>query len=339
MRCPMPMASYHKPRGKFIATGMIIKMNIDLKETIQGVIPAMIACFDEEETLNEAACRNVAEYLLQYPIGGLYLTGSTGECFLMNGEERTRNVRVVVNQVKGRVPVIAHVGGIGTKLSIEYARAAYQAGADVLSSVPPFYWKFSEEDILQYYHDLTAATPLPMLLYNVPLAGSMSLSLLERLADMPSVIGMKFTGKDHDQLGYLIGRYGDKLNFYSGSDEMALSGISLGAKGVIGTFYNLMPELYVGIWEMIQRGQLQQATRLQKIATEIILECLKYDFISAIHTMMDWVGVSAGNSRKPFRKYTHEDLQPLYQKLLDIYRRWDAQEVVFLKNMANRSQG
>lgn len=308
-------------------------MNTEKIQAMEGVIPATITCFGSDEVLDEGRCRQVVEYLLQYPIGGLYITGSTGECFLMDAEERRRTIQAVVDQVKGRVPVIAHIGGIGTRLSIQYAQDAWQEGADVLSSVPPFYWKFSEEDILQYYRDLSSATPLPLLLYNVPLAGTMSLSLLERLAELPGVVGMKFTGKDHDQLGYLIGKYGQKLRFYSGSDEMALSGISLGASGVIGTFYNLMPELFVQIWQQARQGKLQQAARLQNIATEIILACLKYDFISAIHTMMDWVGVDAGRSRRPFRTYTHQQLQPLYQQLLEIYRRWNAEEVVFLKNM------
>ncbi len=78
---------------------------------------------------------------------GFYLTGSTGECFTMTAEERNLVVDTVIDQVKGRVPVIVHVGDIGTKKSIELAKHAYEAGADAISSVPPFYWKFRADDI------------------------------------------------------------------------------------------------------------------------------------------------------------------------------------------------
>lgn len=169
-----------------------------------------------------------------------------------------------------------------------------------------------------------------MILYNVPLAGAMTFSLIERLMEIPNVKGLKFTGKDHDQMGQLIDRYGSSVQIYSGSDEMAFSGLSLGAAGIIGTFYNLMPELFTAIKQCVVNSEIQKGVRLQKIATEIIHACLPYDFISLLHNMMMLVGVDAGFSRKPFTRYKNDELKPLYQKLFDIKHKYNVTEVEFL---------
>ena len=118
---------------------------------------------DEEKT------RNLVEYLLDIGVDGFYLTGSTGEGFLMDETERKKVVEVVIDQVKDRVPVIVHVGAISTKISVELAKHAYEAGAAAVSSVPPFYYKFSFDEIYNYYKDISDATPLPLIIYSIPL--------------------------------------------------------------------------------------------------------------------------------------------------------------------------
>lgn len=143
--------------------------NFDITQ-IKGVIPAMLTFFDENEEVDETRTRNMTELLIRAGVNGLYLTGSTGACFTMTAEERCKVVDIVVDQVAGRIPVIVHVGDIGTKKSIELAKHAEKAGADAISSVPPFYWKFNGDSIYHYYKDIAQATSLPMIVYNIQLA-------------------------------------------------------------------------------------------------------------------------------------------------------------------------
>ena len=282
---------------------------------IKGVIPAMITLFDENENVDVKRTRDLVEFLIGRGVNGLYLTGSTGEGFLMDAEERKLVVETVIDQVAGRVPVIVHVGDIGTKKTIALAEHAYRAGADAISSVPPFYWKFSEEDIYGYYRDVAASTPLPMVIYNVPLAGMMGAELIKRIAKLPNVHGMKFTGRDHDTMSHLKNELGEDFIIYSGCDEMAFSGLAVGADGIIGSFYNVMPEVFLGIYEAVQQGDLRRGRDLQRLGTEIILECVKYDYIALMRNMLGWRGVDAGFSRRPFRNYRDEELTGLKAKL------------------------
>ena len=301
-------------------------------DQMTGVIPAMLTLFDENENVDVKRTEDLVDFLLERNVDGFYLTGSTGEGFLMNAEERKLVVETVVNRVAGRKPVIVHVGDIGTKKSIEFAKHAYEAGADAISSVPPFYWKFSEQDIYNYYKDISEATPLPMIIYNVPLAGLMGTDLLIRLAQLPNVKGLKFTGKDHDQMSHLKSVLGKDFIIYSGCDEMAFSGLSVGTDGIIGSFYNVMPELFVKIWNCVRSGDMKEGTRLQRIGTEIILTSIQYDFLALMRNMLKWQGVDAGYSRRPFHNYKEEELVQFKNDLRAIRDRLNiTDEVNFMK--------
>lgn len=302
-------------------------------ERITGVIAAMITPFDSQENVDIKRTEALVDFLLERDIDGLYLTGSTGEGFLMNADERKLVVDTVVQRVAGRKPVIVHIGDIGTRKSIELARHASAAGADAISSVPPFYWHFSDADIFAYYRDISEATSLPMVVYNVPLAGLMGTELLLKLAQLDNVRGLKFTGKDHDQMGHIKAELGADFMVYSGCDEMALSGLTVGADGIIGSFYNAMPEVFKQIYACARAGELTQAARLQRIATEIILEAIKYDYMPLLHTMITWQGVDMGYSRRPFYNYSDSELEGFKAQLRLIRDRYHVKpgEVLLLE--------
>ncbi len=277
----------------------------------KGVIPALMSSFDEQEQLDEARTRILTEYLVRAGVGGLYLTGSSGECFMMTAEERCKAVRTVVDQVAGRCPVIVHVGAISTLRTIELAKAARDAGAAAISSVPPFYWHFSEDAIWRYYRDVSESVDIPMVVYNIELAGVMSKSTLLRIAQLPNVRGLKYTSRTHDVMGALKDELGPNFMVYSGCDEMAFSGLCVGADGIIGSFYNVFPELFLAIYGAVQNGDIPGGMRLQKAADEIISTALQYDFPSVMYEMLRWRGVDGGFSRAPFKNYDAGELAPL----------------------------
>lgn len=298
---------------------------------IRGVIPATMTFFDENENVDEQRTRSMVEFLLGAGADGFYLTGSTGECFTMTLEERKQVVDIVIDQVRGRCPVIVHVGDIGTKKSIELARHAEAAGADAISSVPPFYWHFSTDDIYNYYKDISSATSLPMIVYNIQLAGIMDKETLLRIAQLPNVRGLKYTARSHDELGSLKGLLGKDFMIYSGCDEMAFSGLCFGADGIIGSFYNVIPELFKGIYSCVQRSDVKEGIRLQRIADEVIFASLKYDLPSVLHTLLTWRGVDSGYSRRPFKNYTEGETEGLKQALRAIRTDMNAPELDIFK--------
>ena len=241
----------------------------DIKD-FKGVIPAMVTPFDKDENVDVDGVRELVKYLLDQNVDGLYLTGSTGEGFLMSQEERKLVVEVVIEETAGRVPVVVHVGDIGTKLSIDLAKHAEKVGADGISSVPPFYWNFSEDQIVGYYEDIAKEVSLPMIVYNVPLANLMGIDTIYRLAEIENVKGLKYTALAHFEIMQIKDKLGEDFLIYSGADEMALSGLLSGADGIIGSFYNMVPDLFVDIYNAVQENNIEKALKLQKDAVRII---------------------------------------------------------------------
>ncbi len=285
----------------------------------QGVIPAVLSVFDREENLDEAGTRSLIQHLLSYNIGGLYLTGSTGETFLMNSAERMRQVEIVMEEAADKVPVVVHVGAMSTKASIELARHAEKLGAAGISSVPPFYFKYSFEQILQYYKDVAQSTSLPMIVYNIPLAGLMTVEQVLQLAQIENVRGVKYTGTALYELGQI--KEGCKPGFrrYGGCDELGSSNIALGVDGIIGSFYNVIPDLYERIWNAVKASDVAAAADLQSKALHVIEAGINSGSMMAC--MKVWLraaGVQAGYARRPFSNFTPEQEQALTNQLLAI---------------------
>lgn len=300
---------------------------------IRGVIPAMMTCFDQNGDFDEKRQRHLTEFLIHKGVGGLYLTGSTGEAFLMDGDERQAVVETVVDQARGRVPIIVHVGDIGTRKSLRLAEHAWKAGADALSSVPPFYFHFSNDEIVSYYQELSGATPLPMIIYNIALAGTVSTDLAVRLASLPGVKGMKYTLSTHHEIFRLKELLGRDFMIYSGCDEMALSGLSFGADGIIGSFYNVIPEIYLQLEEAMERKDLRLAQECQSLADAIVLFVLSFPYFDAIKRMLNWIGHDAGYVRGPFASLTREQQESLLKGLHDIRARFGAHGLELLERL------
>ncbi|MGG7148397.1 dihydrodipicolinate synthase family protein [Clostridium butyricum] len=294
----------------------------DIK-AFKGVIPAVLTVFDKEENIDEVGMRQLVSFLIEKGVNGLYLTGSTGEGFTMTSEERKKVVEIVIDETAGRVPVVVHVGAIGTKISIDLAKHAESVGADGISSVPPFYWKFNENQIIKYYEDIANSCSIPMIVYNVPLVGLLGMNAIKRLAKIENVKGIKYTALSQYEITQIKDEVGEEFLVYSGADEMAMSGLIAGADGIVGSFYNIMPELFINIYDAVKNKDLDEAQRLQKQAVEVIMYALQLpSFYAGMKVILKWMGINAGYCRRPFENLTEEDevkFKEGFKKLKETY--------------------
>ena len=246
-----------------------------LAEDLNGVMPAMITSFNKDENINKEGIRKTVNYLVSQNVHGLYITGSTGETFLMSPDEKKEVIDIIVEEVNGRVPVIAHIGSIGTKITIELGQHAEKSGVDALSALPPFYYGFSNNEIYNYYNDISNSSNLPIIVYNISQANLMDLDTLKKLASIKNIKGVKYTAPTHFNFSKIKKEISNDFKIYSGMDEMALSGIISGADGMIGSFYNLMPEMFVSLFRQLQKGQINEAKKTQEKINIIIVYALE----------------------------------------------------------------
>lgn len=298
----------------------------------KGVIPANLTNFTKGEEVSEEYIRDFTRFLLQFDIGGLYLTGSTGETFLMSLEERKKVVAIVMDEVKDKVPVVVHVGAMSTKSSIELAQHAEECGATGISSVPPFYWRFNEKQIYNYYKDIAESVSIPLIIYNVPLAGLMPLQMISRLSNIENIQGIKYTATSIFEISMIKEELGEDFLIYGGADEMAASNISLGVDGIVGSFYNIIPDLFVEIYKKSKSFKQVEAEKLQKKALKIIMYVLGFGSMqAAMKVLLRAGGIKAGYSKRPFTNFTKEEEEKIVEGFIELAKKNDLEDLELVK--------
>ena len=293
-------------------------MSRDIKD-FKGVIPAVLSVFHKDEELDEQGTREFIRYLLNFDIGGLYVTGSTGETWMMTAEERMRQVEIVMEEVGDKIPVVVHVGAMSTREAIKLAKHAEQFGAAGVSSVPPFYFKYNADQIYNYYKDVAEATSLPMIVYNIPLAGMMTVDQIIRLSEIENVKGVKYTGTALFEVMQIKDGCKPGFQVYGGCDELGSSNISIGVDGVIGSFYNVIADHYIKIWNAVKESNIPLATELQHKAVHVIFAGINSgSMMAAMKVWLRAAGIPGGWSRRPFSNFTEEEEKALVAKLVAI---------------------
>lgn len=210
-----------------------------------GSMVALITPMTENGGIDEAALNKLIEMHITAGTTAIIIIGTTGESPTLTQRERERIIKLVVNQVGERVPVIAGTGSNSTAKSIELTMSAMHAGVDACLIVTPYYNKPTQEGLYLHYSAIAHAAAIPIILYNVP--GRTCCDLLPgtaaKLATIPNIIGIKEATGDLKRAQQIIELCGDGLDVYSGDDATTKDLILAGAKGVISVTANVAPKL------------------------------------------------------------------------------------------------
>lgn len=282
-------------------------------EKFQGIFTALVTPMHEDGSIDEASLRQLIGYNLRKGVSGFYVDGSTAEAFLLTQEERKKIIEIACDACRGKCTVMVHVGSISTQAAIDLAKHAEKSGADAISSVPPFYYGFSFDEIAKYYEDITKSVSLPMIVYNIPAFSGVSLSMkqFERLLSINNIIGVKFTSKDLFLMERIKRTFPNKLVF-NGYDEIALSGLVAGADGAIGSTYNVMAEKFVKIFDLVKSNRIAEAKLLQQEANDIIDTLIETGVFQGEKELLHQLGViKSATCRAPFLSITKENAKKL----------------------------
>jgi 4-hydroxy-tetrahydrodipicolinate synthase len=232
----------------------------------EGIIPPLTTPFTRDGDVYEQGLRGLVEFQIDRGVHGLFICGTYGSGPIMAVEERQRVHGIVVDQVKGRIPVIAHVGTASTTQSVELARHAESVGVDCIASVPPYYHHHDERTVVAYFRALAEAVNTPLYVYNNPKASGVTItpSFLCHLADV-GVQGIKDSGFSFIDLTHFMLALEDRPGFcfIVGTEALALPAFIVGARGCVSGLANAFPELVVRLWDLFQAGKYQEAARVQ----------------------------------------------------------------------------
>lgn len=290
-----------------------------MNEKFKGIFPALLTPFDKNNKVNKKVLEEIIEYNLNKGVEGFYVGGSTAEAFLLTEDERVEVMKIVSEATKGRATLIAHIGCISTAQAIELAKKAKEFGYDAISSVSPFYYKFSFAEIKKYYFDIVEAVDLPMFIYNFPAFSGVTLTadnISEFLQD-DRFLGVKHTSNDYFAMEQFKTAFPDKI-VYNGFDEMFMSGLAMGADGAIGSTFNVMAEKFIKIRQLFKENKVEEAREIQKEANIIIRALCKVGVMQGEKALMDALGFDMGPARAPFLPLTEEQKKELLDVVLPL---------------------
>jgi 4-hydroxy-tetrahydrodipicolinate synthase len=228
-----------------------------------GVITALVTPF-RGDALDEDALRRLVNEQIAAGIDGLVPVGTTGESPTLTHEEHIRVIKVVVEETRRRVPVIAGTGANATREAIDLSRAAKEVGADGLLQVTPYYNKPTQDGLYRHFKAVVDEVPLPTIVYNVP--GRTSCDLLPetaaRLCELPAIVAIKEATGSAQRAAQIIARCGDRLTVLSGDDATAFPLYALGARGCISVVSNVAPADMSAMWDAAAAGDWARARAL-----------------------------------------------------------------------------
>ena len=291
---------------------------MNTNEKYNGIFTALLTPFNKDGGINEEELIKLIKFNLDMGVRGFYVCGSTGESFLLSKEERMKIMEIVKREAEGST-LIAHIGSLDERDACEMARHAKALGYDAISSVAPFYFKFSPAEIKGYYERLADAGDLPMLVYHIPALSGVSLSQDSMSAFLrdPRFLGIKYTSNDFFTLERLKAEYPDKL-FFNGYDEMLLSGLAMGADGAIGSTYNFMADKFVKIYSLFAEGKLDEARKIQNEANKIITILCKIGVMQAEKEILCQLGFDFGCCRHPFLPVSDADKKLIAEEIIPL---------------------
>ena len=292
---------------------------MDNLNKFKGVFPALLTPFDKNDNINEKALEALVQMNLDKGVSGFYVGGSTAEAFLLSDDERKQVYKIVKDIVGDKCTLIAHIGCISTKQTIEFGKYAEELGYDAISSVAPFYYKFSFNEIKKHYFNTVDNVNLPMLIYNFPAFSGVNLSvdnLSEFLVD-DRFIGIKHTSNDYFALEQFKTAFNNKL-IYNGFDEMFLAGLAMGADGGIGSTYNFMAEKFIKIYNLFNEGNYPEAYKVQQEANKIISALIKVGVFQGEKAVLNMMGIDFGDVRAPFEKISKENYDYLEKTIMPL---------------------
>lgn len=229
-----------------------------------GAGTALVTPFTPAGEIAWEELEKLVDFQLEGGIDAIIACGTTGEAATMTAEEHLKVVDFIIKKVNGRVPVIAGTGSNDTAFCVELSQEAKQLGADGLLLVTPYYNKTSQKGLVESFDYIADTVKMPCILYNVPSRTGCNIQIETycQLAKNPYVVAVKEASGNAALAARIVAQCGDSLTVYSGEDNMTLSLMALGGKGVISVFSNALPRQMHDLAAAMLKGDLDTARAL-----------------------------------------------------------------------------
>ncbi len=266
------------------------------------ILTAMVTPFAENGELNLPEAARLATWLVDRKNDGLVVAGSTGEGQTLDRDERRALTAAVKEAVAGRAAVIANAGTNDTRESVAAAKDAEKAGADAILAVVPYYNKPTQSGMLAHFGAIAQATPLPIVVYNIPSRTSANMlpeTLLELARRHKNIVAVKESSGDLMQIGTILEQRDPGFIVFSGDDYLFLPCLSMGADGLVGVATHLCSENYHSMMTAYRSGDVDEAARIHLSLLPLVRALFATTNPIAVKWAMRQMGFATGECRLP----------------------------------------
>lgn len=285
----------------------------------KGAIVALVTPF-KQGRVDEEALRALIEMQIDNGTDGIVPCGTTGESATLSHEEHDRVIEITIEAVRKRVPVIAGTGSNSTAEALRLTKHAYEAGADGVLVVTPYYNKPTQEGMYQHFKMIAEQVPIPMVLYNVP--GRTGANLMPetvlRLAKVPHIVGIKEASGSMKQIMDVIHVCPDDFSVMSGDDAVALPVMAMGGTGVISVLANVAPADLAAMVDAYEAGDMAKARTLHYRMLDLIDAMFIETNPLPVKAALAMMGMISNELRLPLCRMSKANEEKL-EKILSAY--------------------
>lgn len=286
-----------------------------------GIVPALVTPFDARQQIDEQALGNLIESLIDAGVHGLFVLGTNGEFFALSEAEKVRIAQLTVEAARGRVPVIAGTGAFATRDVIDLNKKMTDVGVQALSVITPFFNAVSQAELINHYAAIGDASPLPIMLYNIPAKTGMSIgiSAVAALSQHPQIKGIKDSAGNFDSLVQMLKYRSDDFAVFAGTDSLIYWNLLAGGDGAVAATANAVPHVVMDIWNSFQAGDHQGARAAQEALRPLRDAFALGTMPSVLKKATDLLNVQVGPCRAPTAELDEQTVHKL-EGLLSVYR-------------------
>lgn len=287
----------------------------------RGIIPPMMTAFQKDGEIYEKGTREMVDFIVPH-VQGLYPVGSYGSGPMMSIAERKRTAEIVIDQVRGRVPVIVHVGCSDTKNTVDLAKHAESVGAAAVGAVTPYYNEYDQQCIYTHFKTLLDSVRIPVFMYNNPkLSGNTpSLDTIRRLVK-DGIAGVKdstFDIVNYYHTAMALKKEFPDLNLIIGTEALLVAAFDAGAQAAVTGLGNVYPDLVEQLYQDYLSGDRRKLMETQMKVLRV-RQITKFGLtVPTCHAILELRGVDAGVPRLPFTPVSLDVVQKVKAALQEI---------------------
>ena len=264
-------------------------------------MPALVTPFTRDGDISEEGYKQVIDYTIDKGVTGVVALGTTGEFSYLRTEERKKMLKLTIEYVDGRVPIIAGTGQHSTRATVELTKFAADLGCDASLVISPYYLRPADKGYYEHYEEVARKGNLPILLYNIPQCtlGVLNSNVVEDLAELDNVVGIKDSSGSVPYILELIQKLKGKIEVIIGADENFLSAVVAGSNAAIMASANVIPHIWLEIMKLAKSGKVEEAAKLQRSTQTFARMVLKHGAAPPVKAALRMLGINAGRSRMP----------------------------------------